>query len=73
MRALRMTGLAVLNVALALLAGEAILRIVEPVSLTGLQRQPCIFERDETLGYRYRAGAAGMLVRFHEIENWVGE
>ena len=71
MRALRIAGVIAVNVALALVAAEGLLRVVEPVPQTGLQIQPCIFEYDAKLGYRYRPGAQGKLVRFHEIENWV--
>ncbi|HEY9081048.1 SGNH/GDSL hydrolase family protein [Magnetovibrio sp.] len=71
MRHLNLPLIILLNILTALAFLEGMLRVVEPVPLTGYQYQPCIFAYDDQLGYRFKAGAIGRTVRFHEINNVV--
>ncbi|MBT4699894.1 MAG: hypothetical protein HOB79_02370 [Rhodospirillaceae bacterium] len=59
------------NIVIIFVLMEVLLRMAAPVPLTGYQYQPCIFAYDNNLGYRYKAGAVGRVVRFHEIDNVV--
>lgn len=54
----------------ALLLGELVLRAWRPHSV-GVSRQPLIYERDPTTGYRYRPGASGRFTRVFEFDHTV--
>ena len=49
---------------------EALLRLIRPPQL-GITLQPCIYVRDETIGYLHQPGASGLKTRDFEIENVV--
>jgi lysophospholipase L1-like esterase len=68
----RLATIALLPAALvvALLIGEAALRALRP-RVVGVARQPCIYEPDPVLGYRYAPGARGELYRMFEIDREV--
>ncbi len=70
MRGLAPLGLAVTSALVALALVEAGLRLARPHSLSP-DLQPLVYEHDPEIGYRYRAGAVGRVVRGFEIDNVV--
>jgi lysophospholipase L1-like esterase len=54
----------------AVLLAELVLRLWQPQAV-GLNRQPLIYERDSTTGYRYRPNASGQFTRFFEFDHTV--
>jgi hypothetical protein len=54
--------------ALALAAGEILLRVLRPAQLA-IVRYPCIYTPDPALGFRYRPGATGRVAAHFEIDN----
>jgi hypothetical protein len=54
--------------ALALAAGEVLLRLLRPAQLA-IVRYPCVYTPDAVLGYRYLPGATGRVAAHFEIDN----
>lgn len=69
-RAWLAAGLLVASLLGGLLLSELVLRVVRPQAV-GVSRLPTIYQPDLELGYRYRAGARGRLVRLFEVDNTV--
>jgi len=55
---------------ISLLLAEGLLRLVKPPQ-AALTRTPCIYERDEQLGYRFQPQAKGLMLKNFEIDNQV--